>query len=118
MSEPAPNSPDATYARHGHVPVTVSAGQSGSQQVVTGIGLIICITFANTGTTTPARASLYDGTDHSGQIIAALAAPAAGSDTVSPGTPGIYFGNGLYYYANTGGAITTITYIPLTSPLK
>ena len=118
MTTPAPNSPDAVYRQFGHVPRTVSVPGSGSQQLMTGIGLIIQATLANTNLSTPARYRLLDGTDSTAPTLAILAAPAASGITMSPCPPGIYFGNGIYYHAELGAATVSVTYIPLTDPLR
>ena len=102
----------------GGTPVTVvNAGGSGGQ-LCTGIGLITCITIANNSFTVGARFVLCDGTDSSGPRIAALAVAAGAGTGIPAGMPGIYFGTGLYLNVLSGLANVTVTYIPLTLPLK
>ena len=115
-----PQSGDAGnwWPERGGVPVTVATAGIGSQQLVTGIGLIIAVTFVNANVSTPARSTLHDGADATGTILAILGAPASGGGSPGIAPPGIYFGTGLYYAVNTGNALMTVTYIPLALPLK
>ena len=118
MTTPQSGDWQQLIAERGGVPVTVAVAGSGSQQIMTGIGLIIQVTFANTNLSTPARYRLLDGTDSTGPTLAILTAPAVSGITVSPCPPGIYFGNGIYYHAELGAATVSVTYIPLFYPLK
>jgi hypothetical protein len=94
-------------------PRTVVGHGAASGQLYTGPGLLIACTFANTVTTTPARFSLHDGTDISGQAISILSAPAAGGGSLSIAPPGIYFADGIWLNADVGFMVVTATVIPL-----
>ena len=118
MSTPQQADTPQIIAERGGVPVTVATANTLSQQLITGIGLIIAVTFVNTNVSTPARYTLHDGTDATGPALGILGAPASGSDGIYPREPGIYFGTGLYVAENTGVGLLTVTYIPLRNPLK
>lgn len=118
MSTPQGADVQALVAERGGVPITVNNGNGTTVQMATGIGLIIAVTAANLSITAAARAILRDGTDTTGSPLAYLAMPAAAG--ISPGIdgPGIYFGTGLYAQLAAGSAQVSVTYIPLTLPLK
>ena len=118
MTAPAPNSPAATYARYGHTPVTVSNTNASTQQLVTGIGLITAISARAISATTAPQFELHDGTDSTGNILANICMAAGGGMMSGAGFPGIYFGRGLYLLGVSGFAQVTVTYIPLTEPLR
>ena len=118
MTTPAPNSPAATYARFGHVPVTVPMLTASSQQLVTGIGLVTSITGYNLGATAPAQYALHDGTGTTGPVLAYLAMPAGAGFEHSAALPGIYFGTGLYVGELSGAGLFAVTYVPLTEPWR
>ena len=118
MTTPAPNSPAATYQRFGRTPVTVSSTAAGLSQLVTGIGLLTRVNVANPSPTTPAVIALLDGSDATAPVIAWFAAPVSGNDGMSGGISGVYFGRGLYIYYEIGFAYVSVTYIPLTDPLR
>ena len=118
MTTPAAKTPGWNPDNYDYAPVTVAVSTSGAVQMATGIGLILAITVANESVTTPARFTLQDGADTTSPVIAALAAPGGDSCQVSPASPGIYFGTGLYLGWQAGSAHVTVTYIPLLTPLK
>jgi len=118
VTTPAPNSPAATYQRFGRTPVTVSNTAAGLSQLVTGIGLITSIQVANPSPTTPAVIFLLDGSDTTAPVLSRFAVPVSGSEGQSGGISGIYFGRGLYIYYETGFAYVSVTYVPLTEPLR
>jgi len=94
--------------------VTYPTGtQGGSVVLLTGVGVITCITFATAQVTTPALFYLRDGVDNTGEQIAVLGCPAGGGGAIAAGLPGIPFRRGLYLAHVTGNIVATITYIPL-----
>lgn len=99
------------------IPVTVSSVTGSSGLLFQGTGLIIAITAAESTGSAGARYKLHDGQDSTGQLIAALAAPANGFAPVAPAGPGIYFKDGIYVEAVSGAMNLTVTYLPLLSPL-
>ena len=106
------------WLERGGVPVTVANTAAGNNQLMTGIGLITSVRVANPSPTTPAVIFLLDGIDSTSPVLARFAAPVSGNDGMSPCAPGVYFGTGLYVYYVNGFAYVTVTYIPLTLPLK
>ena len=118
MSTPQGADVQALVAERGGVPVTVVAIAGATGQLMTGIGLVTAISAANTSITNATRMLLRDGIDTTGPVIAAIAAAAAQGYSLGPVEPGIYFGQGLYLQNFAGAATVTVTYIPLTLPLK
>jgi len=102
----------------GGVPVTVANTAAGNNQLMTGIGLITSIQAANPSPTTAALIYLLDGSDATAPVLSRFAVPVSASEGQSGGISGIYFGRGLYVYYEFGFAYVTVTYIPLTLPLK
>jgi len=86
-------------------------------QLLTGIGFITCISALGVSATVAQAAYLLDGTDTTGEYLAALSVPAGGGQVLAPVWPGIYFKRGIYYEPKTGGMILIITYVPLLEPL-
>ena len=118
MTTPAPNSPAATYERFGHTPVTVSDLVGFGGQLMTGIGLITAVTFLNYETGSPSSVILYDGGSTAGTPLAVIGAPGGGGGGYGIGLPGIYFCHGLYSSVVSGQMAVTVTYVPLTEPLR
>jgi hypothetical protein len=99
-------------------PLTVSAvGITASQQLMTGPGLIIGVSLAQVTGAGKTVGYLYDGTDTTGNLLAALAANTSTGITYAPCAPGIPFDRGLYINVTTGQLTITVTYIPLQQPL-
>ena len=106
------------WLERGGVPVTVSNTNASTQQLVTGIGLITAISARAISATIAPQFELHDGTDSTGNIMANICMAAGGGMMSGAGFPGIYFGGGLYLLGISGFAQVTVTYIPLTLPLK
>jgi len=106
------------WLERGGVPVTVANTAAGNNQLMTGIGLITSIQVANPSPTTAAVIFLLDGSDATAPVLSRFAVPASASEGQSGGISGVYFGRGLYIYYEIGFAYVTVTYIPLTLPLK
>ena len=106
------------WLERGGVPVTVANTAAGNNQLMTGIGLITSVRVANPSPTTPALIFLLDGIDSTSPVLARFAAPVSGNDGLSLTVPGVYFGTGLYVAYVLGFAYVTVSYIPLTLPLK
>jgi len=99
-------------------PLNVTIGGGGTPaQIVTGVGLILCISAGNTSTTALARWLLYDGTDTTGQLLACLSGAAGATVNVTPCPPGIPFNRGVFVNRPVGGFSAVMTYIPLQQPL-
>ena len=88
-------------------------GISASQQFITDVGLLIFADANETSGSAAFLAYLHDGTDTTGEIIAALGAPANSGDVVSPGYPGVLFRNGVYIERVSGTFTISATWIPL-----
>jgi len=95
-------------------PVTVSLLDiGGGKQLATGPGVIIAVTTLNQGATTAFKFYLRDGTDATGNVLAAFQVPAGDCRQLAPGEPGIPFANGVYADEHIGQGDVTLTYIPL-----
>ena len=98
------------------LPRTVQAlYQSTSAQLVTGAGIITALSVVTRTASTAYLARLLDGTDTTGEMRVAVAAPAAGGGCLTPAPPGIPFSNGIYFHNLSVGADSVITYVPLLS---
>ena len=85
----------------------------GSQQLVTGIGLIIGGFLRNYNATIAGAIQIYDGVDTTGVLLAPLGVPASATVPLSPAPPGILFRTGLYVHQVLGAWDLSVTYIPL-----
>ena len=92
-------------------------GTAASQQLLTGTGLIISLDANETTGGAAFGLYLHDGTDTSGDIIAALAAPASSGENVSPAPPGIPFRRGIYIERVAGTFTLVVVYLPILYPL-
>ena len=88
-----------------------------TQQLVTGIGLIQAVTICAESTTVPAKFYLYDGTDQTGLPLAAIQAPAGGSQGFCYGVPGLPYREGIYLRYAGGVYSYSVVYIPLLNQL-
>ena len=97
-------------------PRTVPSLAISSGQLMTGVGWITAISFANPNATTPGLYYLGDGTDATAPVIATMGAPAGQSGSVNCGAPGIPFTRGLYLIYKQGALQIAVTYIPRLDP--
>jgi hypothetical protein len=119
---PGPGSPSSVLAPFDTAslpfPRVVSVkATAASQQLLTGTGLIISLDANETTGGAAFGIYLHDGTDTTGQIIAALAAPASSGENVSPAPPGIPFKDGIYIERVAGTFTLVVVYLPINYPL-
>jgi len=82
------------------------------QQMMTGIGQVTQATLVNLAATVAGKVILYDGTDTTGDVIAALGAGAGFGSDVGPGFPGIPFRRGIFLHIVSGTVTVSVTYVP------
>ena len=118
MTTPATGSPDWYYQLFGHAPVTVSNAVGIGGQLITGVGYLICASWANNSATTPSLYQLRDGTDGTGQVLLLMQSVAGGGGSIGPCWPGIPFTRGLYIDTSSGSQRIAVTYVPFTDAIR
>ena len=98
--------------------VVSAVALAASQQLCTGVGLIIAISACEQSGNSRMLYYLRDGTDATGQVIAVLGAPESQAPVAEVIPPGIPFRRGLYMQQLNGVISISITYIPLVNPVR